>query len=89
MISKTFKQARICVQLDGYIPSHSPLHKLHLSLSQDNILFETSLLVLNQDTKEYTTAKMIAAEEFLFRDKWTQCTSAPHVSGHEASQDNQ
>lgn len=56
MINKPFKQARICVQLDGYIPSHSPFHKLHLSLAQDNTVFETSLLVLNQDTKEYTTA---------------------------------
>lgn len=32
---------------------------------------------------------MTAAEEFLFRDKWTQCTSAPYANGHEASQDNQ
>lgn len=26
---------------------------------------------------------------FLFRDNWTQCTSAPHASRHETSQDNQ
>lgn len=36
--------------------THTSFHKLHLSLSQDNTVFETSLLALNQDTKEYTTA---------------------------------
>lgn len=56
MIDKTLKQARTCAQLDGCIPSHIPLHKLHLSLSQDNTVFETSLWALNQDTKEHTTA---------------------------------
>lgn len=56
MINKICKQARIYVQLDGGIPSHSQLHKLHLSLSQDNTVFETSLLSPNQATKEYKTA---------------------------------
>lgn len=54
-----------------------PSPKLHFSLSQDNRVFETSLLALNQVTKEYTTVQMTVAEEFLFRNKWTQCTSEP------------
>lgn len=36
--------------------THTPFHKLYLSLSQDNTVFETSLLALNQDIKEYTSA---------------------------------
>lgn len=56
MISKTLKEGRPCIQLDGCIPGHTPFHKLHLSLSQDNTVFETSLFALNQDTKEQTTA---------------------------------
>lgn len=89
MINKTLKQARTCVQLDGCIPSHTLFHKLDLSLSQDKTVFETSLLALNQDTKEYTTAQMTAAEEFLFRSKWIQCINTPHANGNDTTQDNQ
>lgn len=85
MINKTLKEARTCDQLDRCIPSHTLFHKLHLSVSQDNTVFETSLLALNQDTKEYMTA----AKEFLFRSKWIKCISASHANGHETIQDNQ
>lgn len=76
-------EASTCVQLDGCIPSHILSHKLHFSLSQDNIVFETPLLALNQVTKEYTTVQMTVAEEFLFRNKWTQCTNDLPENRHE------
>lgn len=62
---------------------HTLSHNLHLFLLQDNTAFETSLLAVNQVTKEYTTVHMTAAEEFLVRNKWTQGTSELHENRHE------
>lgn len=45
--------------------------------------FETSVLALNQVAKEYATVQMPAAEDFLFRIKWTQCTSELRANRHE------
>lgn len=67
---------------------HTQTHRVPqvTPLSQDNTGFETSLLVLNQVTKEYTTVQMTVAEKFLLRNKCTQCTREWHTNGHKTEE---